>query len=270
VLQNLDEDHVTDLTDMWRHVSIGAIVTNPTITAQALSTMKRDRGMGTGVRFAHTLIEASQPGLVHGQLPLSDAGGVNASVMWNRYGVDFADTNNLSIATFVEYGPFVALFTGDLEKKGWQALLTNPSFASKLSRVTVLVASHHGRENGCCAEAFGFMRPDIVIFSDDTIKYESQDTIGWYRQRTKGIPDSTKSVNYLTGPSIRRVLTTRRDGSISIGVARGGRYIVTTERDAGTHFLPSPVGIGLNYLGRSVGSEAVGLGGASNWLSGRS
>jgi beta-lactamase superfamily II metal-dependent hydrolase len=270
VLQNLDEDHVDDLADMWRQVTIGAIVTNPTITAQALQRMKADGGMGPGVRFAHTLIGASQPGLVHGQLPLTGAGGVDAFVAWNRHGIDFVDTNNLSMATFVEYGPFVALFTGDLEGPGWRALLKSPGFVAHLSRVTVLIASHHGRKNGCCEEAFNLMRPEIVIFSDDTIQYESQDTIGWYRQRTQGIPDLTKPFNALAGYPRRRVFTTRRDGSIAINVAAGGKYVVTSERDTGTHFLPAPVGLGLNYLSAGLGnSNAVGLGPASNWYLGR-
>ncbi len=177
---------------------------------------------------------------------------------WNRYGSDFTDTNNLSVATFVTYGSFTALFTGDLEKPGWRTLLNNPVVRTALPSVTVLVASHHGRENGCSDEAFSLLRPDVVVFSDDDIKYETQNTVEWYRQRVVGIPDLTKPTDVWTGQPRRRVLTTRRDGALTFNINSGGDYTVLAERDLGSHFSPPSnrtLGASLGYFPNLLGPQ---------------
>lgn len=111
----------------------------------------------------------------------------------------------------------------------------------------------------------GLPRPDVVIFSDEAIKYESQDTIGWYRARVSGIPDIRKPYSAITGYPRRRVLTTRRDGHMSMRVSADGRYLVRTERDTGGHFLPfQPTGLGIPLPSSS--STAVGLGPLTNYL----
>jgi hypothetical protein len=40
--------------------------------------------------------------------------------------------------------------------------------------VSVFVASHHGRESGCCTELFELLRPQLVIISDDKRQYDNQ------------------------------------------------------------------------------------------------
>ena len=239
ILQNLDEDHVQDLPNVWSHVPLGGIFTNPTVTASALSSMKT-QGMCSGVQFVHSLLSFYQPGVVFGRLPLSGGGGMYSWAAWNRYGVDCVNTNDLSLLTFVHYGDFTVLFAGDLERAGWKTLLQNPLVRAALPTVKLMVASRHGRKNGCSEDAFRLMRPDLVVFSDDAITYESQDTIGWYRQRTKSLPDFSKPFDAATGYPRRHVLTTRRDGSLTVNVQPNGEYLIRTERDAGTYFLPLP------------------------------
>ena len=39
LFMNLDEDHVEDLPDLWRSSPIGAIFSNPTVTASGLDAM---------------------------------------------------------------------------------------------------------------------------------------------------------------------------------------------------------------------------------------
>jgi hypothetical protein len=57
-----------------------------------------------------------------------------------------------------------------------------------MGEVNVLVALHHGRENGCCEELYeSGCRPAVTIISDSGIEYATQETIGWYRTRTAGI-----------------------------------------------------------------------------------
>ena len=120
MLMNLDEDHVADLSGMWDNCPLGALVTNPTVSASALNFMKPS-GMWPGVRKAHELIARFGPGFVGSWE--HDLGGVRWHAFWNRYGLDFTDTNNLSLAVFVTFGNFTILFGGDLEKPGWEKLM---------------------------------------------------------------------------------------------------------------------------------------------------
>lgn len=226
VITNLDEDHVEDLSYVWDRVTLGSIYSNPSVTAAALAAMKREHGMDDGVRQAHAILSRFGPGHVG---KMANLGEVSAWGYSNRYGLDFTDTNNLSVATFVRWGTFTILFAGDLETAGWRALLRNQAFVADLATVTVFVASHHGRANGRCEEAFKIVRPEIVVFSDDRKQYESQETDAWYRQRVSGIPvlDAVPSGML---PKKRHVYTTRRDGTLTIQVDGAGRYVLTPTR----------------------------------------
>ena len=179
--------------------------------------------MGPGVTAAHRILSTFGSGAV--AFPV-DLGEVWVRFFWNRYGLDFTDTNNLSVATFVRYRSFAILFAGDLETAGWRALLRLPNFVRELASVRVMVASHHGRANGRCEELFAILRPDVVVFSDDAKRYESQETDGWYRSRVNGIPD-LDTPSYPLGYRRRHVLTTRRDGTLTLRVDAGGNYLVT-------------------------------------------
>jgi hypothetical protein len=76
---------------------------------------------------------------------------------------------------------------------------------------------------------FNIVRPEIVIFSDNRKQYESQETDAWYRHRVLGIPVLDGRPLGLM-PRMRHVLTTRRDGSLTIRVDRFGRYLVSPTR----------------------------------------
>lgn len=231
---NLDEDHVDDLAYVWDQVSIGSIFSNPTVSASALAAMKRQGGMGKGVQAAHYILDRLGPGLIGAP---ANFGEVQATAFWNRYGHDFVDTNNLSVAIIVRYRAFSILFTGDLETAGWQRLLNNPLFVRELASVRIMVASHHGRANGQSEELFKLMRPDIVVFSDDDIRYGSQDTNQWYRSRVRGLPDFDRPI-YPAGFARRHVMTTRRDGSLGIQVNEAGGYLISPARRPAAPALP--------------------------------
>jgi len=225
MLTNLDEDHVEDLERLWRDAPIGALVSNPTVTGDVLRALKLEGGMDRGVQTATALLDHFGSGLVGDWS--SDLGGVAWHAFWNRYGWDFTDTNNLSLAVFVSFEGVTALFGGDLECAGWRRLLEIPAFRARLPEVQIFVASHHGRESGQCPELFDHMRPEIVIVSDGPKQYQSQETRCWYAQRTIGIPDYERPAG-LQGQPRRHVLTTRRDGALRIEVSQG-RYLVRTE-----------------------------------------
>ena len=82
----------------------------------------------------------------------------------------------------------------------------------------MLVASHHGRESGYTPEVFDYCKPEIVIISDESMQYDTQETN--YSQHASGIP------TYLGGR--RKVYTTRNDGKITLSASTQSRgYSVT-------------------------------------------
>lgn len=235
---NLDEDHLDDLPRAPGRIGAQALFSNPTVTADALASMK-PHGMKPGVRFMHSLLSQHGPGMIG---PSPDLGGVAIRAYWNVFQRDFTDTNNLSLALFVKWGSFTILFAGDLETAGWRSLLGIPGFAEDLQTVRVLVASHHGRANGRCEDAFRWMRPDVVVFSDDARQYESQETDAWYRARVHGIRDLDNPRPF-GAYGKRHVFTTRRDGHLMLTVDQASRYVVSPERISIRTPLLGPLGM---------------------------
>jgi len=134
-------------------------------------------------------------------------------VFSNNY-PDFEDTNNLSLVLFLKNTGLSIVFPGDLEKAGWKALLQLPAFRQQLATVNIFVASHHGRESGYTEEIFQVCRPDVVIISDESKQFDTQDTN--YAQHAKGITWNKTET--------RRVLTTRNDGMLTISQPPGAAY----------------------------------------------
>jgi hypothetical protein len=220
LIQNLDEDHVEDFANLWKQVPIGGLLSNPTISAAALSYMK-PQGMRSGVQQVHDVLLRGGTRLAAWDQYL---GGVQWHAFWNRWASDFLDTNNLSLATFVSFGSFTILLGGDLETAGWRKLLERPDFLLKLMSVDVLVASHHGRENGQCPELFNWCKPKLIIFSDGPKQYESQETAAWYGGKASGVVDWTRPAGPLGLRPLRRVMTTRKDGTVRIDVDARGNW----------------------------------------------
>lgn len=233
MILNLDEDHVEDLPDVWKSCQIGALVSNPTVTASAISAMKAKNGMRAGVEHARDILSAHGAAVIGDWF--NDLGGISWHAFYNVYGRDFTDTNNLSLAVFVTFGGFTILFGGDMEAAGWRRLMEIPAFRRRLFDVKVYVASHHGRDNGRCDELFDYCKPELVIFSDGPKQYETQETLSWYRTRAIGIPDWSKPAG-LQGYPTRKVMTTRTDGTLTIQVEPSGKYMVYPDRDSSAEF----------------------------------
>jgi beta-lactamase superfamily II metal-dependent hydrolase len=247
MLLNLDEDHCEDLSYVWNNCPLGAIVSNPTVDGRALRAMKANGGMRSGVTKAAEILESFGTGIIG---DWSNAlGGVEWHAFWNRYGEDFTDTNNLSLAVFVRFGGFTILFGGDLERAGWKSLLQRSEFRRRLMDTTVFVASHHGRENGCCEDLFDWCKPELIIFSDGYKQFSTQETHGWYSNRARGIPDYSKPRGPFGQPQ-RRVMTTRCDGTISIDVEVSGRYLINASRSPTPSLSVSPPA--LSDLGQQI------------------
>jgi beta-lactamase superfamily II metal-dependent hydrolase len=221
VITNFDEDHTSDVSSLTKLCKVNTISRNPSITAAVLRKMKAEGGMGSGVQHLHdwlVKIESRSSGFS----TTIDLGQVRLKHYWVDYPI-FTDANNLSLVTFVSYGGFKILFPGDLQKQGWVKLLENPDFAADVRRTTVLVASHHGRDNGRCEELYRGdkhwpidWKPKATIISDAGKEHATQETTNWYAHRTEGC--------IACDGSERKVFTTRSDGKITIDVAANGNW----------------------------------------------
>ena len=221
-ITNADQDHMSDLQALWNAgIYTPVLYRNPSYTGEQMRQIKRQSGpLSADAEWYVSACSAFS-------LPLDEPfdqemRGITATMFWNPYPT-FTDTNNLSLVVFIKYGNFKILFPGDLEKAGWQALLQRADFRAELSGTEILVASHHGREDGYCADIFNYFTPSAVVISDKRIEHETQKTVPDYRKvvRDQGVRVSTTLKN-------RHVLTTRRDGWILFAVDNNS-YTITTE-----------------------------------------
>jgi beta-lactamase superfamily II metal-dependent hydrolase len=178
---------------------------NPSVSPTIIKQLKSENGMGDGIATLaylaakhYTAVPTLWPRL----------GALDYKEYWNQYPWDFDDENNLSLVLFLKYHNQSIIFPGDLEREGWLKLLENTDFRHDLAKVNIFVASHHGRFGGYCKEVFDYCQPEIIVFSDKSIDYETQMTASLYGQHARGI-------NFFDGKT-RYVLTTRKNGKITV------------------------------------------------------
>jgi len=221
-ITNADQDHLSDLEGLWTHgVSVTTLHRNPSPSSDILRVIKESQGDLTDDIERFLQIHEGYNGPV--PVPFNTSmGGVTCSAFSNSY-PDFTDTNNLSLAVFIKFGDFKILFPGDLEKDGWRALLANAAFVQELAGTSILVASHHGRENGFCGDVFNHFTPQAVVISDKPIVHATQEMVPDYRNVVAG-----NGVAVVNQSRRRHVLTTRRDGDIIFKVSDTGTYTIET------------------------------------------
>jgi beta-lactamase superfamily II metal-dependent hydrolase len=207
VVTNYDEDHVSDLPNLLHTVDIRLLLRNRTVSGTDLRKLKSEHGCGKGIDSLASMIGRFTGSATN----IPSFGGMTLKTYYNNYPSEFDDENNLSLVTILSWPHFKICFPGDMEKAGWQKLLERQDFRSAMSDVHVFVASHHGRENGCCDELFSLtrMRPQIVVISDGDIRYKSQATVNWYASKASGINFKGNS---------RTVFTTRSDGKLNFDI----------------------------------------------------
>lgn len=200
VVSHYDEDHVGDYWYLRQKIWVDKLVTNTSVTADQVRALKGEGGIGLGLGALLTDLDAR--GIYE---DLTPSPWIMVSLYRNLYPV-FRDTNNLSVVAFIhDFENGVSfLLPGDLETAGWESLLDWSTFRSELARVSVLVASHHGRVNGYCRRLFDYCSPQLIVISDGSMQYQSQALD--YSVHATGVQFSTGT---------RRVLTTRRDGNIT-------------------------------------------------------
>jgi beta-lactamase superfamily II metal-dependent hydrolase len=226
-ITNADQDHMSDLKGLEdAGIYVETLIRNPSYTSDQIWAVKRAGGPLT--RDAEWYVNACEtytggPPVIsfdHGM------GGITYKSFWNSYGTgpgQFTDTNNLSLVIFIKYGNFKMLFPGDMERAGWLELLKRSDFRAELAGTEVLMASHHGRENGFCEEIFEYFSPSCVVISDKAMEHKTQDTVPDYRKVI-----TAQGVKVRTTMKYRHVLTTRRDGHIVFDVD-GASYTIDTE-----------------------------------------
>lgn len=223
---NADLDHISDLNNLWREgIAVSAFIRNRSVSPEVLRIIKEAAGEVTEDIGRYLDLHA---GYIHPVASPFDQnmGGITYRAFWNST-PRFYDTNNLSLVVFFKYGTFKIVFPGDLEEAGWLALLERPEFRAELADTTILIASHHGRENGYCAEVFNHCHPQAIVMSDKAIVHDTQRIAQTYRQRV--IDHWPNGIIVATTGKNRHVLTTRRDGSIQIRVDDVGRFTIYTE-----------------------------------------
>jgi competence protein ComEC len=96
------------------------------------------------------------------------------------------EKNNQNIMSFVlliEHAGHKFIFGGDAEKETWEYILEN--YEEKIKDVTVLDASHHGRDSGYHQPAVKIMNPKHVVVSVG--KKPATDASNKYRQYSENV-----------------------------------------------------------------------------------
>jgi beta-lactamase superfamily II metal-dependent hydrolase len=141
---NYDEDHVSGIADLFARVNVLSLLRNKTVSAQTLHQLKSEDGMGSGINFLAEKINIYPGSPIDNTVSFQ---GLTYQCFSNPYPM-FEDENNLSLVLYLRCNGVGVLFPRDLETDGWATLLTQPDFRQVLGRTGVLIASHHGRENG--------------------------------------------------------------------------------------------------------------------------
>ena len=246
---NLDEDHLADFGGVLKDCGVKTVITNLSIGVREFIAMK-NAGMGPGAKAYLEWLSAPK---MFGVAPSIDLGPVQVRVYSNVYGPELKKSNDLSLAVIIQYGSFKVLFAGDLEGKGWRALLARPEFVADLHGVAVFVASHHGRRSGCHEDLFQYLNPQIVVISDAEKQHESQETHSWYHWRCQGIPVLG------TQGDKRHIYTTRSDGHMTIEVGTDGRWIITPGVQVRTWARSRTNGLLGNALNDPLGFSGLGF-----------
>lgn len=199
---NYDEDHISDLPNLREKCNISLLCRNESISANQLKQLKLQSGPIT--ESMRSMLNMMQRYTGGPPTRIPQFPGVDYSIFSNSYGTDFTDTNNISLVTFLECNSLRFIIPGDLEEAGWKLLLKKREFREELKKVDIFIASHHGRENGYCADVFKICKPAVIVFSDSSIKYATQKMASTYASHASGVKFNGE---------IRYTLSTRKDGT---------------------------------------------------------
>jgi len=207
ICTNYDEDHASGVPSLVdQNIAVGSILGNPTVPPEAIAYLKSEDGMGNGIAvLVNSLTDRQQRGVAQ---VVPEIPNVQLSYFWNPW-PHWDSENNLSLVTCLSVYGWNFLFPGDMERDGFENMLKFEPFSRLMPRIDVLMASHHGRENGKCPAMFDIHHcsPELIVISDCAKRHQSQETTQYYSQKARGLPNFREQ-----GP--RFVLTTRSDKEI--------------------------------------------------------
>jgi beta-lactamase superfamily II metal-dependent hydrolase len=212
VITNYDEDHASATADLFDNVFVSWLFRNTSVSAAIIKVLKREQEMWPGIERLVYAIENNFTGnRASAQKPVLQ--GAKYRFFNNTY-PRFDDENNLSMVVFLSCHGIGVMFPGDLEKAGFLELLKMDSFRQALLQTHVYIASHHGRENGCCEEIVQYLKNVYyVVISDKGYQHDTQKTIPFYARIANGGPFGQEQT--------RKILTTRNDGRIAFEFSPG-------------------------------------------------
>ncbi len=118
--------------------------------------------------------------------------------------------NNHSIVTVIEYSDIKVVIPGDNEACSFEELMKRETFKAAVKDADILLAPHHGRENGYYNDFVNLVNPRLTIVSDG--RFCDTSANGRYSQKSRGWTvfkgDGTSSE--------RKCLTTNSDGEIFV------------------------------------------------------
>ncbi|CAH1903565.1 conserved hypothetical protein [Candidatus Nitrotoga sp. HW29] len=218
ILTNYDHDHFSWLPDLRSRVDIWTTRLPKNITSQELKYHK------------YEVTDALNHVCHLKDTYISPVVGFKPIYQTYTYHLRQADldgdlnTNHLSQMVFIEYGGSKICISGDLERPAWEKILNNQEVISHLKGTHILVAPHHGRDNGYHEDIFQSCAPEVVVISDKEIMYGTQEEMA----QTYANHVSGTGVPFGPLATKRKVLTTRNDGHLLIELdVNGGRSYTT-------------------------------------------
>jgi hypothetical protein len=220
-LTNYDHDHFSGLPNLHKSAQIISVLLPKNLSmaeirdlkqesTEALNTLEHFRtNFNSGLTdysppFTYRLFSLTQNELIKAGIPI--------------------ETNHLSQMVFVEYGETTFCIPGDMENRSWELMLSKSNVQEWLQKTNILIAPHHGRENGYHKEIFKYCKPDCIILSDKPIVHETQkDMTALYASHVNG-----NGITYTPASgkvTLRKTLTTRNDGHILVTVPLTGTPI---------------------------------------------
>lgn len=213
-LTNYDHDHFSGLPNLYRsakikgalfpkNLSMDEIRALKSESTDALDTLEHMRTTYTINATNHTppftskVFSLEQAELARARIPI--------------------ETNHLSQMMFVQYGETTFCIPGDIENRSWELMLAKADLQAWLKKTNILIAPHHGRENGYHEDIFDYCSPDCIILSDKPIVHGTQkDMTSLYASHVRG-----NGITYTPAAgnaALRKTLTTRSEGHILVTV----------------------------------------------------
>ena len=124
---------------------------------------------------------------------------------------DKSNFNNFSPITIVRLSGIKIVICGDNETSSFEKLMKQTGFIDDVRNADILVAAHHGRENGYYEDFVNKVNPRLTIISDSSIS--STTAQAKYTDASRGWDVLNRNTRQYEK---RYCLTTRNDGNIEI------------------------------------------------------